>query len=335
MITRLLSRLLVGLGVVLFRLGLARPIIRLNGRAPRVLLLHACEPEESPDLAGLRSNTPPAVLRKYFELLRTHYDVVALESLTADADLPRAPVVITFDDGYRSVGEHALPLLVEFGFPAAVYLVTDATDGASPVWVNEVRRLLHDHSEDVTEVVAAAAGLSPGESPARLIDGLRARRSAAELAALVRELRERVQGSSTKAAHDPSLFLGWDEVREMQASGVSFGNHTATHPSLPLLDLTEKREEVQRANRAFETAGVRARSFAFPFGDNDAESREVVAAVGFEWILFVGGVNKPWDPQHVARVPVHARSAAALFAEVEVLYPIKTFVKRCLDALRG
>ena len=34
-------------------------------------------------------------------------------------------VVLTFDDGFRNVYEHALPVLQTYGFPATVFLVTD------------------------------------------------------------------------------------------------------------------------------------------------------------------------------------------------------------------
>ena len=38
--------------------------------------------------------------------------------------LPDRPVVLTFDDGFRSCGEHALPVLREHGFTAIFYLVS-------------------------------------------------------------------------------------------------------------------------------------------------------------------------------------------------------------------
>ncbi|NOY44666.1 MAG: polysaccharide deacetylase family protein [Deltaproteobacteria bacterium] len=42
--------------------------------------------------------------------------------------LPPRPVVIQFDDGYRSVLENAWPVLQEFGYPATVFLPTRALD---------------------------------------------------------------------------------------------------------------------------------------------------------------------------------------------------------------
>jgi len=41
------------------------------------------------------------------------------------AALPRRPILITFDDGYRSNRDVALPLLRRFGFSATVFLVSD------------------------------------------------------------------------------------------------------------------------------------------------------------------------------------------------------------------
>ena len=39
--------------------------------------------------------------------------------------LPKGGFVLTFDDGFRGVREHALPVLERYGWPATVFLVTD------------------------------------------------------------------------------------------------------------------------------------------------------------------------------------------------------------------
>ncbi len=52
-----------------------------------------------------------------------------LESFLLEGEpLPPKPVVIHFDDGYRSVYENALPVLREFGYPCAIFLPTRALD---------------------------------------------------------------------------------------------------------------------------------------------------------------------------------------------------------------
>jgi glycosyltransferase involved in cell wall biosynthesis/peptidoglycan/xylan/chitin deacetylase (PgdA/CDA1 family) len=47
--------------------------------------------------------------------------------------LPEKPVLITFDDGYADLVEHALPVLQRYGFGAAVYIVT-AQLGGTNAW---------------------------------------------------------------------------------------------------------------------------------------------------------------------------------------------------------
>lgn len=46
------------------------------------------------------------------------------EALSLGLDLGPRNFVVTFDDGYASVGEHARPVLAECGFPATVFIVS-------------------------------------------------------------------------------------------------------------------------------------------------------------------------------------------------------------------
>lgn len=49
------------------------------------------------------------------------------------APLPPGSFLLTFDDGFRGVYEHALPILRELGWPFAVFLVSDRI-GTSDAW---------------------------------------------------------------------------------------------------------------------------------------------------------------------------------------------------------
>ncbi|HAD07423.1 MAG TPA: hypothetical protein DCE76_09740 [Anaerolineaceae bacterium] len=56
--------------------------------------------------------------------------------LLKGGDLPPKPIILTFDDGYRSVYEYAFPVLKEHGYSGAVYLITRDV-GAPPYLTKE------------------------------------------------------------------------------------------------------------------------------------------------------------------------------------------------------
>jgi peptidoglycan/xylan/chitin deacetylase (PgdA/CDA1 family) len=75
--------------------------------------------------------------------LARHRQVVDLASSAARFDrafrLQRGAVALTFDDGFRGLYDHALPVLRRLGLPAMVYVVTRTLhDRTSPVdWVRD------------------------------------------------------------------------------------------------------------------------------------------------------------------------------------------------------
>ncbi|MFH1776636.1 MAG: polysaccharide deacetylase family protein [Candidatus Omnitrophota bacterium] len=56
------------------------------------------------------------------------YTTIYPEDIFKVRDLPKKPVVITFDDGYLDNYEYAFPVLMEFGFRALIFLITDFMD---------------------------------------------------------------------------------------------------------------------------------------------------------------------------------------------------------------
>jgi peptidoglycan/xylan/chitin deacetylase (PgdA/CDA1 family) len=71
----------------------------------------------------------PATFRKQMAVLRRFgYRSVRLADAVTQP-LPKRPVVISFDDGYRNFQTNALPVLKEYGFGSTVFLVSEQIGG--------------------------------------------------------------------------------------------------------------------------------------------------------------------------------------------------------------
>jgi peptidoglycan/xylan/chitin deacetylase (PgdA/CDA1 family) len=95
---------------------------------PTVLAYHAigeCDPADDPNNLFVT----PTAFAEQMQYLADHRRVVTLAEAIAPAEdrstrrRARA-VAITFDDGYRSVVEHGLPVLEAHGFPATMFVPT-------------------------------------------------------------------------------------------------------------------------------------------------------------------------------------------------------------------
>jgi hypothetical protein len=68
-------------------------------------------------------------------------------------------------------------------------------------------------------------------------------------------------------AESPVPLLTWEEMRQMQREGFSFGGHTHTHPNMAQLSADEIAAELRQcAGVLEEQLGVAPRAFAYPFG---------------------------------------------------------------------
>jgi heparosan-N-sulfate-glucuronate 5-epimerase len=86
---------------------------------PLVLCYHAISHAWPSDLA-----VSPDRLRQQLEFLVRHGYRGATFSQIVAGDAPAKALAITFDDAYRSVFEHAFPVLSEFGLPGTVFVPT-------------------------------------------------------------------------------------------------------------------------------------------------------------------------------------------------------------------
>ena len=131
---RRVSRSLLGAGrsVTEFRgavrqIGSWRLLEREFGARLPALLYHNVGPEREGTMRGL-TVSPERFERHVRWLARRGYKGICpsdwLRWRKEGRGLPEKPVLITFDDGYEDLGEHALPVLRRYGFGGVVYVAT-------------------------------------------------------------------------------------------------------------------------------------------------------------------------------------------------------------------
>jgi peptidoglycan/xylan/chitin deacetylase (PgdA/CDA1 family) len=181
------------------------------------------------------------------------------ESLAGARPLPPRAVHLSFDDGYRSVLTHALPLLDRAGVPASVFVCRKASETQTLFWFDAMARHLGDAR------VVALCDSGGADWPVVLSDW-----------------------SVPAGVGDVLAPLSPEEVAELAAHDlVEVGSHTDAHLPLARLAPDRQRQEIGRAIEAIETwTGRRPRAFAYPIGrpnvDFDDRTVALVADAGVD-----------------------------------------------------
>lgn len=108
--------------------ALLTSVLSVHARSLVVLQYHHVSTETPKS-----TSTSPALFERHLELIEQHkYKVISIEvladALRNDKALPDKTVVITFDDGYRSIFDTAYPMLKKRDWPFTVFVNTQAHD---------------------------------------------------------------------------------------------------------------------------------------------------------------------------------------------------------------
>lgn len=228
----------------------------------------------------------PAAFRAQMERLARTARPVGLGEVARAAEqrrpLPPRSVLVTFDDGDRSVLTEAAPVLARLGIPAAAYVITDLVDGDRPYWWTEAAHLVEHGGH-----AAPLHGLGPAAAVRRLksLPDAQRRRALAELRATARRPAPRRPQLSR---HDLHALLDAD---------IEIGNHTASHPCLDRCD--DREVDTQLVDAHQKLTGWLGRppdSFAYPNGNHDQRAEQVLRTLGYRTgFLF--------DHRHTALAP--------------------------------
>lgn len=298
-----------GLAILLANaLGLPSVFRRLNRKQVVILMYHGLVEDTR------RSEWTQLSVGKFEQQIRhlaLYYSPVSLEQavehLSGRTELPDNPVVVTFDDGYRSTYELGFPVLKKYGVPASVFITTSLLGHTEIppriLWFDRVYSLtprLLIGRVDLSHLGLPVFEISQPSDRQAAIDticerlkrlGERERRSIID--ALVKALAEK------DAINDHYRGADWTQVRQCMPLMMPAA-HTVNHEILSLLGASAAREEINLSKQIIEReVGAPIPFFAYPNGrreDFTDESRRLVIEAGFRAALTtIEGVNRAGD----------------------------------------
>lgn len=261
--------------------GLAR---RLTARDLRILCYHgAALRDEHHFRPSLFMSKETFAARMDF-LHRQGYPVITLDAAVdglPQGDWPRGATVVTIDDGWFGTYRQMQPALGARGFPATLYIASYYFDRQTQVFNVAANYVLWRAGSQLLDLAQVAEALSgryeladAGQRAAawRCLDDFAETLENAEARqALFRRLCG-VLGLDAGEIERERIcaFMGIEEARELQASGIDIQLHSHRH-RFPAESFEAARAEIEDNRRALAPVGnPTLRHFCYPSGDYEA-----------------------------------------------------------------
>jgi peptidoglycan/xylan/chitin deacetylase (PgdA/CDA1 family) len=268
---------------------------------------HIAEDDPSSPFDHNIADATPAQFRRHVEALARYGTPIGIDDLARALDgepLPKNPVMVTFDDGYRSCHDVALPILRAVGVRATFFVSTTFVTERRVYWWERIAYLLARARRTI-------ATLSyPRTHTVELVDP----QAGDKLTSLIKDTKEldveRFLGELARALdvpwdreievrHADEMVMTWDQVRALARAGMDVESHGRRHRVLQTLDDASLEDEVAGSRRELEAQlGRPVRAMAYPVGrriNGEQRLRDALAGAGY----LIGmsnssGVNRWW-----------------------------------------
>jgi peptidoglycan/xylan/chitin deacetylase (PgdA/CDA1 family) len=241
----------------------------------------------------------PEQFSRHLAFIKRWFNPIGIGELGAFARgrgrLPRNPIMVTFDEGYRDNHDIALPMLVKHGVRAVFFLATDYVQRRRIYWWDRVSLLVRrSRRERIVLHYPEPAVLSLESEGERRTAVARLQRVIRDrpgldldrfLAALERATDAGLSSDEERHIANATVMT-WDHAAALQRAGMDVQSHTHTHRVLQTLEGPELERELRLSREALEDSlGERVLGLSYPVGkplDDDGPIRKAVRDAGYE-----------------------------------------------------
>jgi peptidoglycan/xylan/chitin deacetylase (PgdA/CDA1 family) len=278
----------------------------------------------------------PSQFRRQLELISRYCTPIGIDELVRAIDgepLPENPVMVTFDDGYLSCHDAALPILRAVGVRATFFIATAFTSERRLYWWERIALILNlarRNLSTITYPLTMTVDKSDKMLRARLVSlvkdtpGLDVDRFLDELCVAF----EIDWSREIEADYANGLIMQWDHIRALARAGMDVESHGRYHRVLQTLGDAELEDECATSRIELESQlGRPVRAIAYPVGRRiarEARIRHALASAGYRiGLTNKTGVNRVWplslrgvlplDPFDVRRLSTDRRMNDSMF----------------------
>lgn len=227
------------------------------------------------------------LFRELLEFVGRHYRVVSIDDVLDAAEgkrpLPACAALFTFDDGWASTADTALPILRAIGFPSLTFVVSGSVGAKLGFWESEWYAALvaAGPAERAHVFTRFLSGQPVPKCLNAAVGPLWRELYKVDLAERFRLLQELLGGPVCPGG---PVMVTAEQIGEMIRGGMAVGAHGVSHEPLDvgLGGGEEIAQSIRDLDALARPSGGRVRTFSFPHGRYDARLATVARECGAE-----------------------------------------------------
>ncbi|MDT0645905.1 polysaccharide deacetylase family protein [Zunongwangia sp. F260] len=247
----------------------------------------------------------PVTFESQLLWLKTNYHIIDISTLRDhlfyNKELRANSLLITLDDGDKTVYTNGLPIFKKYQIPVCLFIITELISTNKDFWWNTI--IKNEKKKGYSQV---------------------------EIMKIVNKNKSMLNKQRIEFLKQYPLTyqdqLTTSEIRELKGNRVYIGNHSHTHPMFDKLDKDELLEELNQAGLLFKKNGIGDFSvFAYPNGNFNESAENLLLDNGIEIaFLFDHKINeKKINPLRISRIAVDSDTPLPEFkTKVSGLHPM-------------
>jgi protein-tyrosine-phosphatase/peptidoglycan/xylan/chitin deacetylase (PgdA/CDA1 family) len=239
-----------------------------------VFMLHRMEDKE----AGISGHSPEFIRTLLKQLKEEGYNFISLDDAhrmyTGQLRFIKKSIVFTMDDGYRDQATIAAPIFREFDCPATIFLITGFLDHKMWPWDAKVRYIFSKTKKDELHLKINNQSfhfvIKNDDQSMEAMRTFRRQLKSQHADIILKALDELSSAAEIAIPEMPPREyspMSWEQARQLERIGISFGAHTVNHFILSHLSEDRVKSELLGAwNRLNAELKNPSRLFAYPNG---------------------------------------------------------------------